>query len=49
MVLGDDAIASVNAGGLVTGVAVGGPVAITATVGGVSGSSRVTVSRRWEV
>ena len=40
----NEAIASVNASGLVTGVAAGGPVAITATVDGVSGSSQVTVS-----
>jgi hypothetical protein len=40
----NDAIVSVNASGLVTGVAVGGPVAITATVDGVPGSSQVTVS-----
>src|SRR5207244_2629623 len=38
------AIASVNGSGLVTGVATGGPVTITATSEGQSGTSAVTVA-----
>lgn len=40
----NEAIATVNASGLVTGVAAGGPATISATVDGVVGSSQVTVS-----
>lgn len=39
----NDAIATVTQSGEVTGVAVGGPVAITATIEGHSGASQVTV------
>jgi len=41
---GNPAVASVSTGGLVTGVAAGGPVTITATSEGVSGSAEVTVT-----
>jgi uncharacterized protein YjdB len=40
----DNTIASVNASGLVTGVAAGGPVTITATSEGQSGTAAVTVT-----
>ncbi len=40
----DAAIASVSGSGLVTGVAAGGPVTITATVAGVHGTAAVTVT-----
>lgn len=40
----DEAIATVTGTGLVTGVAPGGPVSITATIDGVSGSAQVSVS-----
>lgn len=40
----NETVATVNASGVVTGVTAGGPVAITATVDGVAGSSQVTVS-----
>ncbi len=40
----NDAVARVSASGVVTGVAAGGPVAITATIEGVAGTSQVTVS-----
>ncbi len=40
---GNDAIATVAASGAVTGVAVGGPVTITATIEGQSGTAQVTV------
>src|SRR5207244_10938058 len=40
----NSAIASVNGSGLVTGVATGGPVTITATSEGQSGTSAVTVT-----
>src|SRR6266481_5024453 len=40
----DNTIASVNGSGLVTGVAAGGPVTITATSEGKSGTSAVTVT-----
>src|SRR5205809_2661113 len=41
---GDAAVADVNAGGMVTGKTVGGPVTITATSEGKSGTAAVTVS-----
>src|SRR5690349_7292709 len=41
---GNSAIAGVNGSGLVTGVATGGPVTITATSEGQSGTSTVTVT-----
>src|SRR5207247_2023164 len=41
---GDAAVADVNAGGMVTGKTVGGPVTITATSEGKSGTAGVTVS-----
>jgi trimeric autotransporter adhesin len=40
---GDVAVATVNSGGLGTSVAIG-PVAITATLGGISGSAQMTVT-----
>ena len=39
----DPAVVTVSASGVVTGVGVGGPVAVTATVDGVSGSAQLTV------
>ena len=39
----DDTIASVSVNGIVTGVKVGGPITITATCEGVSGTAQVTV------
>ena len=39
----DTKLATVSQGGLVSGVAVGGPVTITATVSGLSATSQVTV------
>src|SRR5206468_320260 len=41
---GDAAVADVNAGGMVTGKTVGGPVTITATSEGKSGTAAVTVT-----
>ncbi len=41
---GNTALATVNSSGLVTGVAAGGPVTITATSEGQSGTSAVTVT-----
>lgn len=41
----DPAVADVSSTGLVTGVAAGGPVAVTATAGGKSGSAQITVAR----
>ncbi|MHC5012751.1 MAG: serine hydrolase, partial [Planctomycetota bacterium] len=41
-VSGDPSIASVSTAGRVTGLAAGGPVVITATAGGVSGTAEVT-------
>jgi uncharacterized protein YjdB len=38
------AIATVSSAGVVTGVTAGGPITITATAGGASGSSQVTVT-----
>src|SRR5439155_23938787 len=40
----DNTIASVNGSGLVTGVAAGGPVTITATTEGKSGTASITVT-----
>ncbi len=41
----DEAVATVTAAGAVTGVTVGGPVAITATIEGRSAASQVTVTQ----